>query len=145
MEIYTQIFGSILPFQGVPFKLVGMFDGGAGSCNAQDAALLRVKFQTLRLFPIRQSGEIFQKSYTVRMVIDSPIDDTVACKMSCIRDDLVREVVDEKQEQQWTQDGALGTPLITDTLSDSDPSTTTFCELPVRNDVIQPWRLPLMP
>ena len=49
----------IWKYLAVPFKLVGMFDGGAGSCDAQDAAFLRVKFHTPRLFHIRQTGEIF--------------------------------------------------------------------------------------
>ena len=132
---YRLLFLSVLPFQGIPFKLVGMFDGGAGSCDAQDAAPLRVKFHTPRLIPICQSGEIFLKSYTVRMVFDSPIDDTVVCKQLCIRDDLIGVAVAEKKEHQWTQDGALGNALIIGTLSGYDPSTTTS-DLLVRNDAI---------
>ena len=38
--IYTQVLREVLQFKNMSFQVVGVFDRGARSCDAQDAALL---------------------------------------------------------------------------------------------------------
>ena len=56
--VYAQVLHRVLRFKNMSFQAVGVFDRGARSCDAKDAALLGMKRHTSFISPLCQGIEV---------------------------------------------------------------------------------------